>query len=91
MCFTRTTGTIGLGGGFGPEHDLARDNIAATFESFGLEVELHEFWYSGHQSFNVVATQMGTVYPDSQYVVGAHYDSAGTPGADDDASGVAGL
>jgi len=79
----------------GEEHDPARDNIVAIFQSYGLSVELQEidvwplYWH------NVIATQLGSVYPDSYYVVGAHYDSYafGTPapGADDDASGVAGL
>ena len=76
--------------GFGPEHDLARDNIAATFQGFGLSVELQGIDVDGLY-YNVVATQLGTVYPDSYYVIGAHYDSVGNPGADDDASGVAGL
>jgi hypothetical protein len=75
---------------FGPEHDPARDNIAATFQGFGLSVELQDIFGDGVYH-NVIATQVGTVYPDSYYVIGAHYDTAGTPGADDDASGVAGL
>jgi hypothetical protein len=79
------------GGRSGPEHDPARDNIAATLESFGLTVELEPFTYSGVTHYNVVATQRGTVHPGSCYVIGAHYDSAFNPGADDDASGVAGF
>jgi len=74
----------------GPDHDPARSNIFATLQSFGLTVELHEFSADGPH-YNVVATQVGTVYPDSYYVIGGHYDSAGTPGADDNASGVAGV
>jgi hypothetical protein len=77
------------GGGAGAEHDPARDNIFAVFQSFGLQVELHPV--NGGQGYNVVATQLGTVYPAAQYVAGAHYDSVYNPGADDDASGVAGL
>jgi len=75
---------------FGSEHDPARDSIAATFQSYGLDVELHGFSFYG-QRYNVVATQWGTVHPESQYIIGAHFDSVGNPGADDDASGVAGL
>lgn len=75
----------------GPEHDLARDNIVATFESYGLDVELHAFAYQNGEWHNVVGTKVGFAYPDAQYIVGAHYDSVGNPGADDDASGVAGL
>jgi Zn-dependent M28 family amino/carboxypeptidase len=41
---------------------------------------------------NVEATLLGTRTPEKIVVVGAHYDSApGTPGADDNASGVAAL
>ncbi|MBU0638211.1 MAG: M28 family peptidase, partial [Planctomycetes bacterium] len=78
-------------GPYGAEHDLARDNIYATFQSFGLDVEYDGFWYGGRQYYNVVGTQVGTVYPARQYIIGAHYDSVGNPGADDDASGVAAL
>ncbi len=50
--------------------------------------------------FNVIATVTGSQYPDSLYIVGAHYDAIlnppgnpwlGSPGADDDGSGVASL
>ena len=75
----------------GAEHNLARDNIVEIFEGFGLQVELDEFEYWGQPGWNVVATQVGTVYADVQYILGAHYDSVDNPGADDDASGVAGL
>jgi Zn-dependent M28 family amino/carboxypeptidase len=37
----------------------------------------------------VVATKLGTLYPDQIYIIGAHYDSVSNPGADDNASGVA--
>ncbi len=77
----------------GPEHDLARQNIVATFESFGLDVELQHFQYyvDGQyiDCYNVIATQIGTKYPNFCYLIGAHYDSVFNPGADDNASGVA--
>jgi parallel beta-helix repeat protein len=75
----------------GPDKGPARANIVATLESFGLEVELEPFTYQGTTCYNVIATQLGTVYPDAYYVIGAHYDSKGNPGADDNASGVAGV
>ena len=74
----------------GADHDAARSNIFTTLQSLGLSVELQEFTSSGPH-YNVVATQLGTLYPNSYYVIGAHYDSARTPGADDNASGVAGV
>jgi parallel beta-helix repeat protein len=79
------------GGMTGPDHDAAQANIVATLQSFGLSVELEPFTYQSGTHYNVVATQTGIVYPESYYVIGAHYDSANDPGADDDASGVAGV
>ncbi len=76
-------------GRFGQEHDWARANIVEAFEGFGLSVDLEPFIYSSTTYYNVVATKLGTVYPDQIYVVGAHFDSVDNPGADDDASGVA--
>jgi hypothetical protein len=75
--------------GFGPEHDLARANIAALMEGFGLTVTLEPFLYQGGTYYNVVGTKTGTTYADQEYVIGAHYDSVNNPGADDNASGVA--
>jgi hypothetical protein len=75
--------------GYGPEHDLARDNIALLMESFGLTVTLEPFQYSGTTYYNVVGTKLGTTFPNQEIVLGAHYDSVNNPGADDDASGVA--
>jgi Zn-dependent M28 family amino/carboxypeptidase len=43
-------------------------------------------------AFNVIAERRGVVFPDEIVVIGAHYDTeVGTPGADDNASGVAGM
>jgi hypothetical protein len=75
--------------GSGPEHDLAMDNIAVLMESYGLTVTLEPFLYYGTTYYNVVGTKVGTVYPDQEVIIGAHYDSVDNPGADDDASGVA--
>jgi len=77
-------------------HDLAQASIEAELTSLGLPVTLHEFTYSSQSDFNVVATLTGTVTPERIFIIGAHYDSAGNslnfrPGADDDASGVAGV
>jgi len=74
--------------GSGPQHDLARNNILAEFDSFGLETSLDPFQYSGTY-YNVVGVHSGSARPDDIYVVGAHYDSVNNPGADDNASGTA--
>ena len=80
---------VGDDRGYGPEHDLARDNIASEFESYGLTVTLEPFTYYGETYYNVVGTKLGTTYPDQEYIIGAHFDSVNNPGADDNASGVA--
>jgi Zn-dependent M28 family amino/carboxypeptidase len=77
--------------GFGPQHDLARDNIYARFQSFGLVTALDPFSYNSSTYYNVIAMSLGTVRPNDIYVIGAHYDSVDNPGADDNASGVAGV
>ena len=77
--------------GFAPQHDLARANIQSTLTSFGLSTGLDAFTYSGATYYNVVAVKAGAVHPENIYIVGAHYDSVGNPGADDNASGVAGV
>ncbi len=73
----------------GAEHDLAMDNIAGFFDDYGLTVTLEPFTYYGATYYNVVGTKTGTLYPNQEYVLGAHYDSVNNPGADDNASGVA--
>lgn len=78
---------------WGPEHDLARANIVATFENYGLVTMLDPFPWPYGTGHNVVAELPGTTRADEIYIVGAHYDSYAfnppAPGADDNASGVA--
>jgi len=70
----------------------AADYIADQFTSFGYEVAKQPFLFRGNTYHNVVAEHKGTASPEKLLVVGAHYDSVSTtPGADDNASGVAGL
>ena len=75
---------------YGPEHDLARQRIQERFEGFGLTTSLDPFVYSGTEYYNVVGVHPGVICPNEIYIVGAHYDTvAGSPGAWDNASGVA--
>lgn len=79
-----------------PEAVLAQNWIFDQFESYGLDVELHDFWMPGGEaSDNVIATLTGTKYPDEYVVCGGHYDSytwsGPAPGADDNATGTAGV
>src|SRR5687767_12522186 len=73
----------------GAQHDPCRTNIFNLMQSFGLTVELDPFLYNGQTYYNVVGTKTGTHFPNSQYIVGGHYDTVNNPGADDDASGIA--
>ncbi len=65
------------------------------FEGMGLDVEIQSFPMSGYNCQNVVATQTGTLYPESYWVICGHLDSTSpnpsynAPGADDNASGSA--
>lgn len=74
----------------------AQNWIKDQFENLGLAVELQDFTMpSGPASDNVIATYEGTLYPDEYIVMGCHYDSYSysglAPGADDNATGVAGV
>ncbi len=73
----------------GPDLVPCRDNIAFLFQQYGLDVTIEPFTYWGDTYHNVVGTKWGTLYPDQEFVIGAHYDSVSNPGADDNASGTA--
>lgn len=88
LLYTHNGDNRGIGGA---QHDLARTNIYNEFVSFGLNTTLNAFTYGGGTYYNVVAVHPGRDRPDDIYLVGAHYDSANTPGADDNGSGVAGM
>ena len=67
---------------------VASAYIAGQLESYGYNVTLDPVGTSE----NVIARLEGTLTPDSVFVVGAHFDTVpGSPGADDNASGVAGM
>jgi hypothetical protein len=77
---------------YGYEHYLARQRIAERFEGFGLVAGLEPFWYNSGVDHNVVGVLPGAICPGEIYIVGAHYDAiGGSPGACDNASGVAGV
>ncbi|MDH3982141.1 MAG: M28 family peptidase [Kiritimatiellaceae bacterium] len=66
------------------------DYISGEFKAAGAEVSEQTFEVKGKTYRNIIGL-FGPV-TESRIVVGAHYDSCGdTPGADDNASGVAGL
>lgn len=77
---------------------LSPDRLAQTqrylveqFTSFGLQVSLDELSYMGKRFVNVVAHSCADP-GRARLIIGAHFDTVpGTPGADDNASGVAAL
>jgi Zn-dependent M28 family amino/carboxypeptidase len=63
--------------------------IKAEFVSYGLDVESDFFSYSGENFHNIIA-RLHPSGSEPLIILGAHFDSViGTPGADDNASGVA--
>jgi hypothetical protein len=85
----------------GPQHDPCADNIFVQFRRFGWTTRFDPFdgkseGISG-PGRNVIAIKQGVTRPDDIYIVGGHYDgkrlnsSSVAPGADDNASGVAGV
>lgn len=73
-------------------HRAARDYIAGELRAIGLGVELVPFTFRGRTHHNVVGTLAGHDPAPARLLIGAHFDStASTPGADDNASGVAAL
>ncbi len=69
----------------------AAQYITETFSSFGYEVKFQEYEARGKAAKNIIVSKTGVKYPEEVIVAGAHYDSYFNPGADDNASAVAGL
>jgi hypothetical protein len=65
--------------------EFGYDSIAID----GFQADIH-----GHTEscYNVIAYKPGTLYPDDHIIIGAHFDAEeGSPGADDNGSGTAGV
>lgn len=88
-----------LAGSIGPRNDLHPGSLDAA--AVYIEKELRRAGYTPEEQryrvgdaeyVNIVATLPGQARADEIVVVGAHYDTvANTPGADDNASGVAAM
>jgi len=66
--------------------------IGEAFTAAGLPVVYSHYTIGTMQCVNIEATLRGATHPDEIIVIGAHYDTVDeTPGADDNASGIAGL
>jgi Zn-dependent M28 family amino/carboxypeptidase len=71
-------------------HFLVREYIRSSLAQWG-EVETHEFEFNGKTHQNLILNLQSTPASDlPPILIGAHYDAVpGTPGADDNATGVA--
>jgi Zn-dependent M28 family amino/carboxypeptidase len=68
----------------------ADNYIHAAFEDAGLVVTTQPYDYHGLRVANLIGRPPGSRADGPYHVVGAHYDTVpGSPGADDNASGVA--
>lgn len=66
------------------------DYIESTLAAYGYPVGHNSYSCYGKDVSNLIAEKTGT--DERRVIIGAHYDTVpGTPGADDNASGVAGL
>jgi len=80
-----------------PEINQARDVIVTIFTEIGLQTRLEEISINQTKGYNIIGEIIGSERPDEIYLVGAHYDSISerpqlsAPGAEDNASGTAGL
>ena len=80
---------------FSPQAVEAQNWIKDQFDSLGLSTEIQVIPIPGNPSDNVIATMTGKLLPDEYVIIGGHYDSYSgssfAPGADDNASGTAGV
>jgi len=65
--------------------------IVKQFASYGYEVAFHEYTVYNKIARNIIVSHTGDTHPEEIILVGAHYDTCFNPGADDNASGIAGL
>ncbi|NIR61618.1 MAG: M28 family peptidase [Gammaproteobacteria bacterium] len=89
----RLAGEIGERNVFRPRAlHAAADHIRAAWRGQGYEIDEDIYSVDGVPCANLAVTRRGTTRAREQLLVGAHYDSVlGSPGADDNASGVAAL
>ena len=71
--------------------EAAQGYVCDALRSWGLTVSVEPFSYMGERFVNLIA-RPATMPSGPRFIVGAHVDTVpGTPGADDNASGVAAL
>ncbi len=61
-----------------------------TYQGFGYtDIQLDSFNYTGHETYNIVVTKQGYLYPDTYLIIDGHYDTRTGPGVNDNGSGIA--
>jgi hypothetical protein len=80
---------------FSDQIHQAAEYLYHFYQEQGLDVAYQEFNLQGTTLSNVIADMPGSIFPEQIYILTAHYDSLPggevSPGADDNASGVAGV
>ncbi len=75
-----------------PSNDKAGEYIKQKLDSYGAVTSFQSFSTTGK---NIIGVKTGSVYPNRKYIICAHFDDvpsgATAPGADDNASGTAGV
>lgn len=71
--------------------ERSADYIADAFKNYGYEISFQEYEVENRKVRNIIATKYGTDQSGEIILIGAHYDTCENPGADDNASGIAGL
>lgn len=71
--------------------DKTAEFIIQSFEGMGYVVTVMPYEMHGKAFKNIIAENPGQAKTEDIVLIGAHYDSCFNPGADDNASGVAGL
>jgi Zn-dependent M28 family amino/carboxypeptidase len=75
-----------------PALEKSASFIEEKFRASGLSFNRQPFEFSGNTYFNIIAEVHGKDPRALPFILGAHYDTVeGSPGADDNASGVAAL
>ncbi len=70
----------------------AAEYIIAEFKEYGYEPRIQSYAIGKRSYSNIIAERTGSVSPGETVIIGAHYDSViGSPGANDNASGVGAL
>ncbi len=75
-----------------PSLEKTVDYITSELGLYGYDVSFQSYEFEGKTYKNIYVEIKGKKAPEKILVIGAHYDTVtGTPGADDNASGIAGL